>query len=230
MHINLHKTFSTPHGGGGPGVGPVVLAESLVPFAHLPCVVADGLGWRLVEHDDSGRSFGRLRAFHGQMGMFVRAMAYMMSHGSDGLRQVAEDAVLNANYVLARLKEAFHAPFPAPCMHECLFDDRSLKDTGVTMLDLAKALIDEGFHPMTMYFPLVVHGAMLTEPTETESRATLDQFCDTMLALMDKSKAGEADWFHEAPHLAPWRRLDETVAARHPVLTWSPGEGEGEAA
>jgi glycine dehydrogenase subunit 2 len=229
MHINLHKTFSTPHGGGGPGSGPVVLAESLVPFAPLPYVVVDGDGFRMVEHDPSDRSFGRLRAFHGQMGMFVRALAYMMSHGADGLRQVAEDAVLNANYVMARLKGAFHPPFDGPCMHECLFDDRTLKDTGVSTLDLAKALIDEGFHPMTMYFPLVVHGAMLIEPTETESKATLDQFCDTMLALMEKAQAGNAEWFHEAPHLAPWRRLDETTAARHPVLTWTPEEGRNAA-
>jgi len=229
MHINLHKTFSTPHGGGGPGSGPVVLAESLVPYAPLPYVVADGEGFRLVEHDDTGQSFGRLRAFHGQMGMFIRALSYMMSHGADGLRQVAEDAVLNANYVMHRLGGAFHAPFPGPCMHECLFDDRTLKDTGVSTLDLAKALIDEGFHPMTMYFPLVVHGAMLIEPTETESKATLDQFCDTMLALRARADAGEADWFHEAPHLAPWRRLDETAAARNPVLTWTPKDETGEA-
>jgi glycine dehydrogenase subunit 2 len=230
MHINLHKTFSTPHGGGGPGSGPVVLAESLVPFAPLPYVVAGEGGFRMVEHDPSGRSFGRLRAFHGQMGMFVRALAYMMSHGADGLRQVAEDAVLNANYVLARLKGAYHPSFDGPCMHECLFDDRTLKDTGVSTLDLAKALIDEGFHPMTMYFPLVVHGAMLIEPTETESKATLDQFCDTMLALMEKAQAGNAEWFHESPHLAPWRRLDETAAARNPVLTWSPEQGKNAAA
>ncbi len=230
MHLNLHKTFSTPHGGGGPGSGPVVLSEPLVPYAPLPYVVADGDGFRMVEHDDSGNSFGRLRSFHGQMGMFVRALAYMMSHGADGLRMVAEDAVLNANYVMARLKDAYNVPFPGPCMHECLFDDHSLKDTGVTTLDIAKGMIDEGFHPMTMYFPLVVHGAMLIEPTETESRESVDQFCDTMLHLMERAKAGDADWFHEAPHLAPWRRLDETAAARRPVLTWKPEEEKGEAA
>ncbi len=230
MHLNLHKTFSTPHGGGGPGSGPVVLSEPLVPFAPLPYVVTDGDGFRMVEHDDSGKSFGRLRSFHGQMGMFVRALAYMMSHGADGLCQVAEDAVLNANYVMARLSEAYRAPFSSPCMHECLFDDHTLKDTGVTTLDIAKVMIDEGFHPMTMYFPLVVHGAMLIEPTETESRESVDQFCDTMLHLMEKAQAGEADWFREAPHLAPWHRLDETAAARRPVLTWKPEEEKGEAA
>ena len=222
MHINLHKTFSTPHGGGGPGSGPVVLSDALLPFAPLPRVEVDGKGWRLVEHDSTGRAFGRLRSFHGQMGMFVRALAYMMSHGADGLRQVAEDAVLNANYVLARLGDAFNAPFPGPCMHECLFDDRSLNDTGVTTLDVAKALIDEGFHPMTMYFPLVVHGAMLIEPTETESRRSLDQFCDAMLHLMEQARSGNHRLFHDAPHFAPWRRLDETTAARRPVLTWKP--------
>ncbi|MBC6440948.1 MAG: aminomethyl-transferring glycine dehydrogenase subunit GcvPB [Rhodospirillales bacterium] len=222
MHINLHKTFSTPHGGGGPGSGPVVLSEPLVPYAPLPCVVADGESWSLVEQDATGKSFGRLRGFHGQMGMFVRALAYMMSHGSDGLRQVAEDSVLNANYVMARLKGAYNLPFPGPCMHECLFDDHTLRDTDVSTLDLAKAMIDEGFHPMTMYFPLVVHGAMLIEPTETESRQSLDLFCDTMLHLMERAQSGDAAWFHDAPHLAPWSRLDETAAARHPVLTWRP--------
>ena len=230
MHINLHKTFSTPHGGGGPGSGPVVLSEALLPYAPLPFVVADGDDYRLVEHNEDGKSFGRLRAFHGQMGMFVRALSYMMSHGSDGLRQVAEDAVLNANYVMKRLEGAYHAAFPGPCMHECLFDDQSLKDTDVTTLDVAKAMIDEGFHPMTMYFPLVVHGAMLIEPTETESKQSLDQFCDTMLGLMRRAKDGDAEWFHAAPHLAPWRRLDETAAARHPVLTWSPAKDEEAAA
>jgi glycine dehydrogenase subunit 2 len=230
MHLNLHKTFSTPHGGGGPGSGPVVLSEPLIPYAPIPYVVADGDGFRMVEHDDSGDSFGRLRSFHGQMGMFVRALAYMMSHGADGLRHVAEDAVLNANYVMARLKDTYNVPFPGPCMHECLFDDHSLKNTGVTTLDIAKGMIDEGFHPMTMYFPLVVHGAMLIEPTETESKASVDQFCDTMLHLMERAQSGDADWFHEAPHLAPWRRLDETAAARRPVLTWKPEEEKGEAA
>ena len=230
MHINLHKTFSTPHGGGGPGSGPVVLSETLLPFAPLPHVVSEGDGYRLVEHDGTGRSFGRLRAFHGQMGMFIRALAYMSSHGADGLRQVAEDAVLNANYVMARLGPDYHAPFDGPCMHECLFDDLTLKETGVSTLDLAKALIDEGFHPMTMYFPLVVHGAMLIEPTETESKATLDQFCESMLALMARARAGEARAFADSPALAPWRRLDETAAARHPVLTWQGEEEASEAA
>src|SRR5690242_5454718 len=156
MHINLHKTFSTPHGDGGPGAGPVVFSEALAPYVPLPYVVHGPDGFRLAETAEDGASpFGRLKAFHGQMGMFVRALAYMMSHGADGLRQASEDAVLNANYVLARLKDAMTPSFPGPCMHECLFDDGFLHDTGVTTLDFAKAMIDEGFLPMTMYFPLV---------------------------------------------------------------------------
>ncbi len=220
MHINLHKTFSTPHGGGGPGAGPVVLSEELARFAPLPYVVRDENGFRLIEHAKD--SIGRLKGFHGQMGMFVRALTYMLSHGADGLWQVSSDAVLNANYILASLKEVMTASFDGPCMHEALFDDRFLKDTGVTTLDLAKALLDEGFHPMTMYFPLVVHGALLIEPTETESRETLDRFIEVMRILAEKAQTGHVDWFHEAPRHTPLRRLDETQAARKPVLKWIP--------
>ena len=220
MHINLHKTFSTPHGGGGPGAGPVVLSEALAPFAPVPFVRRDGLGLRLVEHPE-GEHLGRITAFNGQMGMYVRALTYMLSHGGDGLAQAAKDAVLNANYVKARLEEVFSVPFPGqPCMHEALFDDSFLAGSGVTTLDFAKALIDEGFHPMTMYFPLVVHGAMLVEPTESESRQTLDRFCDVMLELANAAKAGDAARFTSAPTKTPRRRLDETRAARSPVLTW----------
>ncbi len=222
MHINLHKTFSTPHGGGGPGAGPVVLSEALAPFAPLPYVVHGKDGFDLVEHDEKGSAFGRLKGFHGQMGMFVRALAYMMSHGSDGLRQVAEDAVLNANYVLASLKDVMSPAFEGTCMHEALFDDAFLKDTGVTTLDFAKAMIDEGYHPMTMYFPLVVHGALLVEPTETESKDSLDLFIAVMRGLAGRAKAGEAQHFQDAPKLTPRRRLDETAAARSPVLRWKP--------
>ncbi|HZH25575.1 MAG TPA: aminomethyl-transferring glycine dehydrogenase subunit GcvPB [Azospirillaceae bacterium] len=234
MHINLHKTFSTPHGGGGPGAGPVVLSEALAPFAPLPHIVHGKDGFRIVEHDDqpgaTGKSFGRMKAYHGQMGMFVRALTYMLSHGADGLWQVASDAVLNANYVMASLKDVMSAPFEGPCMHEALFDDRFLKGTGVSTLDFAKAMIDEGFHPMTMYFPLVVHGAFLIEPTETESKATLDQFVDTMRALTERAKAGDAAHFTGAPRLTPRRRLDETLAARKPVLRWQPGAQQARAA
>jgi|TARA_R100000501_G_scaffold1851_1_gene4910 glycine dehydrogenase subunit 2 len=228
MHINLHKTFSTPHGGGGPGSGPVVFSEALAPYAPLPFVRKAGDMLELVEEEQArtgshSDSFGRMVAFHGQMGMFVRALSYMKSHGADGLRQVAEDAVLNANYILRRLEGELTAPFAAsgPCMHEALFSDEWLEDTGITTLDLAKAMIDEGYHPMTMYFPLVVHGAMLIEPTETESKAGLDRFIETILALAGAAKAGDVERFKEAPFYAPLRRLDETAAARKPILTWT---------
>jgi len=221
MHINLHKTFSTPHGGGGPGAGPVVLSEALAPFAPVPFVRKGSNGSELVEHVE-GQHLGRITAFNGQMGMYVRALTYMLSHGSDGLAQAAKDAVLNANYIKARLERAFSVPFPGqPCMHEALFDDSFLEGTHVSTLDFAKALIDEGFHPMTMYFPLVVHGAMLVEPTESESKQTLDRFCDVMLELAADAKSGNSARFTAAPTRAPRRRLDETRAARTPVLTWS---------
>ncbi|WP_303829143.1 aminomethyl-transferring glycine dehydrogenase subunit GcvPB [Asticcacaulis taihuensis] len=224
MHINLHKTFSTPHGGGGPGAGPVVLSEALAAFAPKPWVVSNGSGFDLVEHDEgsSAANFGRMCAFHGQMGMFIRALTYMLSHGSDGLRQVAEDAVLNANYIKASLQDLMSVPFPeGPCMHEALFDDAWLEGTGVTTLDFAKAMIDEGFHPMTMYFPLVVHGAMLIEPTETESKDELDGFIAVLRALAEAAKAGDVARFKGAPYLAPAKRLDETRAARAPRLSYT---------
>ena len=225
MHINLHKTFSTPHGGGGPGAGPVVLSAALAPFAPLPLLVADEGGLKLVEDRTAlpkgAQPFGRMSAFHGQMGMFVRALAYMLSHGRDGVRQASEDAVLSANYILASLKDVMSAPFgEGPCMHEALFDDSFLEGTGVTTLDFAKAMIDEGYHPMTMYFPLVVHGAMLIEPTESESKESLDRFIHVLRTLALEAKAGKTARFEGAPHLAPRRRLDETAAARKPVLRW----------
>jgi len=225
MHINLHKTFSTPHGGGGPGSGPVVLSKALAPFAPLPFIRLEGGQPVLVETEEGlegGETpFGRLTAFHGQMGMYVRALAYMLAHGADGLRQASEDAVLSANYVKARLADLFNAPYGArPCMHEVLFDDSSLEGTGVSTLDFAKAMIDEGYHPMTMYFPLVVHGAMLVEPTESESLASLDLFIATLRDLAMAAKAGDTERFRQAPRLAPRRRLDETRAARSPRLSW----------
>ncbi len=229
MHINLHKTFSTPHGGGGPGSGPVVLSAALAPFAPVPYVIHDSDGrLRLVEAAGEGdaQPFGRIKGFHGQFGMFVRALAYMMSMGADGLRQASSDAVLNANYLLARLTGTLSPAFDGPCMHEVLFDETALRGTGVTTLDLAKALIDEGFHPMTIYFPLVVHGAMLVEPTETESKATLDSFIRSVEGLVARAKAGDVRFFADSPRLAPRRRLDETQAARRPVLRWQPPAAE----
>src|SRR5271157_5550650 len=222
MHINLHKTFSTPHGGGGPGAGPVVLSERLAPFAPVPSIVRNGATLSLAEHREGTQSFGRMSAFHGQMGMFVRALSYILSHGGDGLRQASEDAVLAANYVRASLNDLMSAPFgDRPCMHEALFDDRWLKDTGLTTLDFAKAMIDEGYHPMTVYFPLIVHGAMLIEPTESESKASLDLFIMTLRDLAIAATAGERERFQSAPVDAPRRRLDETRAARQPVLRWT---------
>ncbi|WFL76181.1 aminomethyl-transferring glycine dehydrogenase subunit GcvPB [Altererythrobacter arenosus] len=232
MHINLHKTFSTPHGGGGPGSGPVVLSEALSPFGPLPYTARtkDGVV-HLVEEESAdsfseehfgGRmqSFGRMTAFHGQMGMFTRALTYILSHGADGLAQVAEDAVLNANYILRSLEDLLDAPFghSGPCMHEAIFGDKGFEG-GLSTLDLAKALIDEGYHPMTMYFPLVVHGAMLIEPTETESKAGLDQFIAALRGVAERARAGDES-MKQAPYYAPRRRLDETQAARKPVLAW----------
>jgi glycine dehydrogenase subunit 2 len=191
-------------------------------------VEKDG-AFELVEHD-GGQRVGRMKGFHGQFGMFVRALAYMMSHGRDGLKQVAEDAVLNANYVLAGLKDVLPPAYAGHCMHEALFSDKGLNGSGVDTMGLAKALIDEGYHPMTVYFPLVVHGAMLIEPTETENRGTLDEFIRVMRGLVEKAKAGETEMFEQAPVLTPRRRLDETRAARNPVLRWEPEEAAAEAA
>jgi glycine dehydrogenase subunit 2 len=228
MHINLHKTFSTPHGGGGPGSGPVVFSAALSPFAPLPFVEKVGEEYHLVEEETAqehhASSFGRMVAFHGQMGMFTRALSYIMSHGADGLRQVSGDAVLNANYILRSLETTLDAPFAGngPCMHEALFSDDGMAE-GFSTLDIAKGLIDEGFHPMTVYFPLVVHGAMLVEPTETESKAGIEQFITALRSVAERAKAGDAS-LKSAPHFAPRRRLDETLAARKPVLVWKEPE------
>ena len=239
MHINLHKTFSTPHGGGGPGSGPVVLSEALSPFGPLPYTARtqDGV-IHLVEEEQAedfarthfgrpAQSFGRMVAFHGQMGMFTRALSYILSHGADGLAQVAEDSVLNANYVLRSLEDVLDAPFAGsgPCMHEAIFSDRGFAE-GFSTIDVAKALIDEGFHPMTMYFPLVVHGAMLIEPTETESKASLDQFIVALRSIAERARAGD-EALKAAPVHAPRRRLDETLAARKPVLTYQTPAPDG---
>jgi glycine dehydrogenase subunit 2 len=269
MHINLHKTFSTPHGGGGPGAGPVALSAALAPFVPLPYTIVDAHGIGYVEHagrpaepvadrsmasspsaahaDRSGdavsapqagdradvgaKPLGRMCAFHGQMGMYVRALAYMLSHGSDGMRQASEDAVLNANYVRSSLADLMSAPFGDQlCMHEALFDDHWLEGTGITTLDFAKAMIDEGYHPMTVYFPLVVHGAMLIEPTESESKESLDRFIASLRKLAAAARGGEAARFREAPRFAPRRRLDETKAAREPRLRWTAAQERQEAA
>ena len=230
MHINLHKTFSTPHGGGGPGSGPTVFSDALAPYAPVPFVVKDDDGFRLVEEveGEASEAFGRMVAFHGQMGMFVRALTYMLSHGADGLKQVAEDAVLNANYIQARLKGIMTPAFEGYCMHEALFSDAFTAE-GIETIDIAKALIDEGYHPMTMYFPLVVHGAMLIEPTETESKQELDRFCDALAVIAERAAKGD-ETLKGAPYFAPMRRPDETLAARKPNLKWTPPPPEAIAA
>ena len=222
MHINLHKTFSTPHGGGGPGSGPVVFSERLKKFCPAPLVQNKKGEYDLIEsldEEELANSFGRLNVFHGQMGMFVRAMSYMLSHGADGLKKVSEDAVLNANYLRASLSDHLTPAFEGFCMHEILFSDDFLKDTDVETLDFAKAMIDEGYHPMTIYFPLVIHGALLVEPTETESKQSLDHFIATLKDLVEKVKS-DSKSFKEAPIYTPIRRLDETQAARKPILRW----------
>ena len=222
MHINLHKTFSTPHGGGGPGSGPVVFSSRLEKFCPTPLIKNNNDNFDLVENlneNDLLYSFGRLNVFHGQMGMFVRAISYMLSHGADGLKQVSEDAVLNANYLRSSLNTHLTPAFEGYCMHEILFSDDFLKDTGVETLDFAKAMIDEGYHPMTIYFPLVIHGALLVEPTETESKQSLDHFISTLRDLVDRLKE-DSDSFKVAPVFTPVRRLDETKAARKPILRW----------
>ncbi|MBW2240571.1 MAG: aminomethyl-transferring glycine dehydrogenase subunit GcvPB [Deltaproteobacteria bacterium] len=220
MHFNLHKTFSTPHGGGGPGAGPVGVVDALVPFLPVPIVERTEAG-KYRWDEDRPQTIGRLHGNHGNVGMMVRAYAYILSLGADGLRRSAEMAVLNANYLLARLSEHYHVPFPGTVMHECVLSDRGLADTGITTLDVAKRLIDHGYHPPTIYFPLIVPGALMIEPTESEDMEGLDRFADTMIEI-----AREAHDDPEALRAAPQRtrltRLDETRAARKPILRWLP--------
>ncbi len=220
MHINLHKTFSTPHGGGGPGSGPICVAETLRPYIPTPIVVKEGDKYRFERDGERETSCGRLKGYQGQFGMHVRALSYMLSHGADGLKQVSEDAVLNANYISAMLKDDYHAPFEGPCMHEALFTEKYQAEKGVTTLDVAKALIEYGMHPMTVYFPLVVNGAMLVEPTETEGKDELDRFINVMKKIAYDVRSGDTEKFHDYPQAAPVKRLDELKAAREPKLRW----------
>lgn len=223
MHINLHKTFSTPHGGGGPGSGPICVADSLKAYLPMPCVVQNGKDYHLETMEERPTSFGRLKGFQGQFGMFVRALTYMLSHGADGLKQVSCDALLNANYILASLKEDYHAPFAdKTCMHEALLTDKLQKEAGVTTIDIAKTLIEYGIHPMTIYFPLVVSGAMLIEPTETESKETLDRFIAVMKKIAADVRGGQTEALHQNPMSSPRRRVDEVLAARQPKLRYLP--------
>ncbi len=223
MHINLHKTFSTPHGGGGPGSGPICCTEELAKYMPVPNVVKEDDGsYRRETMEDRPTSLGTLKAFQGQFGMHVRALSYMKSHGADGLKQVSEDAVLNANYILRSLCDDYHAPYAdnGPCMHEALLTDKKQKQHDVTTLDIAKALVEYGYHPMTVYFPLVLPGTMLIEPTETESKDSIDRFVTTMKKIAQDAQEGKAEEFHNFPQSTPRKRLDEVKAARQPTLSW----------
>jgi glycine dehydrogenase subunit 2 len=216
FHLNLHKTFSTPHGGGGPGAGPIAVKAALREFLPSPHVRRAGGGYVLATPE---RSVGRLGMFHGNFGVLVRAYAYILSLGADGLRAISEASVLNANYVQARLRDAYRLPYDRSCMHECVFSGSRQKAKGVKTLDIAKRLIDYGFHPPTIYFPLIVDEALMIEPTESESKETLDAFCDAMLAIAREAEESP-ELAREAPHDTPVRRLDEATAARKPVLRW----------
>jgi glycine dehydrogenase subunit 2 len=218
VHINLHKTFSQPHGGGGPGGGPIVVRDRLEPFLPVPAIVRDGDAYRL-DHNRP-KSIGKVRGYTGPFGVFVRSYAYIRSYGPR-LREMSEVAVLNANYVLARLKDHYDLPFDRLCMHEFVLSARTLKrEHGITALDVAKRLMDYGFHPPTIYFPLVVPEALMIEPTETEAKETLDAFCDAMIAIAREAQE-EPEVLKGAPHARPVQRLDEVRAAKQPVLTFA---------
>ncbi|HYS52232.1 MAG TPA: aminomethyl-transferring glycine dehydrogenase subunit GcvPB [Thermoanaerobaculia bacterium] len=219
IHSNLHKTFSTPHGGGGPGAGPVGVSKNLVPFLPTPTVERND-GTFYLEHDHPD-SIGRMRAFNGNFGVLVRALTYMRSMGPEGLRRIAQIAVLNANYIRARLKGTFHLPYDAPSLHEVVFSDKNQTSQNVHTLDIAKRLMDYGFHPPTIYFPLIVSGALMIEPTESEPKEELDAFCDAMLAIARECQE-RPELVRSAPHTTPVRRLDEARAARQPILRWKP--------
>jgi glycine dehydrogenase subunit 2 len=215
MHINLHKTFSTPHGGGGPGAGPIGISAELAPFAPVPRVLeVDG---RYVLEHDAPKSIGRVRSFVGSAGVIARAYAYIRTLGAVGIRRASEAAVLNANYLLARLREHFEVPYDRVCKHEFVLSASRQANQGVHAVDMAKRLLDLGFHPPTVYFPLIVREALMIEPTETESKETLDEFADAMIRIAGETESAP-DTLHDAPHAMPVRRLDEVRAAREPRL------------
>ncbi|MBI3757047.1 MAG: aminomethyl-transferring glycine dehydrogenase subunit GcvPB [Deltaproteobacteria bacterium] len=220
IQFNLHKTFSTPHGGGGPGAGPVGVKKILEPYLPNPRLVQqDG---QYVWSDAFPQSIGKVRSFYGNFGVLVRAYAYILAMGSDGLTQATRMAVLNANYIRKRLEGTYDLASDAPCMHECVFSDASFKHSSVKTLDIAKRLLDYGFYAPTIYFPLVVSGALMIEPTETETKETLDEFVDALLAIAYEIRTSP-EALREAPMTTPVSRLDETRAARHPVLRWGKG-------
>jgi len=218
-HFNLHKTFTTPHGGGGPGAGPVGVKAHLEPFLPVPVVTRRGERYALDWNRP--KSIGKLHGFWGNFGMLVRAYAYIRTMGPDGLRAVSEDAVLNANYVMKRLEAHYDVAAPGPCMHECVLSARRQKKRGVTAMDIAKRLLDLGFYAPSTYFPLIVEEALMIEPTETESKETLDAFCDAMIRIAQEAET-DPQAIHDAPLTTPVRRLDQTRAAREPDLRWRP--------
>jgi glycine dehydrogenase subunit 2 len=220
MHLNLHKTFSTPHGGGGPGSGPVACKKILEPFLPTPVVITKPDGTLGFEYDRP-QSIGRVRMYYGNFGMFVRALAYIMANGPEGLRQTTEDAVLNANYIRKNLEGVYDLPYQTPTMHEVVFSDRTQARKGIKTGDIAKRLIDYGFHPYTVSFPLVVPGALMIEPTESESKEELDQFIEAMKAVAEEAESSP-EVVANAPHNTRVSRMDETAAARKPVLRWKP--------
>jgi glycine dehydrogenase subunit 2 len=219
LHLNLHKTFTTPHGGGGPGAGPVAVGDELVPFLPVPTVEMRAGGF--VLDVDRPHSIGRIRSFHGQFGVLVRALTYILSMGGHGLAKVAEGAVLNANYIRQGLREDYHLPYATPSLHEVVFSDKRQGAHGVSTLDIAKRLMDYGFHPPTIYFPLIVPGALMIEPTETEGKEELDAFIEAMRAIAREAEDDPA-LLHGAPWSTPVRRCDEAKAARQPDLRWVP--------
>jgi len=221
VHINLHKTFSAPHGGGGPGAGPVAIKNELAPYLPMPVIERVGEAYRL--NDDRPQSIGKVKAFYGNFGVLLKAYVYILSMGAEGLRRASEMAVLNANYLMRRLKEHYYLPYDRPCMHECVFTDRFQEKHHVSTLDIAKRLIDYGFHPPTIYFPLVVKGALMMEPTETESKENLDRFIETMLAIAEEAEQNP-DLLRQAPQKVKVKRLDEVLAARKPKLRWNPNK------
>jgi glycine dehydrogenase subunit 2 len=224
MHLNLHKTFSTPHGGGGPGSGPVACKKFMEPFLPVPVVIERADGTLGFEYNRP-QAIGRVRMFYGNFGMLVRALAYIMANGPDGLRQTTEDAVLNANYIRKRLESTYDLPYKTPSMHEVVFSDKLQQQYGVKTGDIAKRLIDYGFHPYTVSFPLVVHGALMIEPTESESKEELDSFIDAMKAIAEECEK-EPGTVLNAPHNTRLSRLDEVTAASTPVLRWKPQQAK----
>jgi glycine dehydrogenase subunit 2 len=222
VHVNLHKTFSTPHGGGGPGAGPLAVKEIFASYLPAPVVVESGGALRL-DHDRS-KTIGKVKGFHGNFLVCLRAYAYILSMGPEGLKRAAQTAVVNANYIKARLKGHYHLPYETPSMHECVFTDRLQQERHVSTLDVAKRLIDYGFHPPTIYFPLVAAGALMIEPTESESRESLDLFVDAMIAIAEEARLGP-ELLQGAPRKSKVTRIDEVEAARNPVLRWTPGDG-----